>query len=125
MKTWKVIGYIFVGLGTIFFFYAFLVGVQDTINPSTAMLIDSPDSYMDSFFSVFLSAIIPWMILASVMFVLGGIGLYVGRNKSPVKSASDQETINARIDRLEKLVDRNFEVTSKRLDAIEDEKRNH
>jgi len=125
MNTWKVIGYIFAGLGTLFFFYAFLVGLEDTINPSTAMLFGSSDSSMESFFSLFLSAIAPWVGLASVMFVLGGIGLYAGRNKHPIKPSNDQDTINARIDRLEKLVDRNFEVISKRLDEQDDQPRNH
>jgi hypothetical protein len=127
MKAWKAIGYIFVGVGTVFVFYAFFVGVQNTINsinPLTAMDIDSTGSYMDSFFSSLLSAIAPWMIIASVLFVLGGIGLFVGRNKHPVKSPSEQEAINARIDRLEKLVDRNFEVISKRLDDQEQQQKN-
>lgn len=125
MKAWKVIGYVFACLGTLFLSYAFLVGLEDTINPSTAMLFGSSGSSVDSFFSLFWSAIAPWVVLASVMFVLGGIGLYAGRNKNPVKPSNDQDSINARIDRLEKLVDRNFEVASKRLDNIEDQQRNH
>lgn len=119
MKIWKVVGYIFTCLGTIFFFYGFLVGLMDTINPSTIFHTGSSDPSIDSFFSVFWSAIASWMILSTVMFVVGGIGLYAGRNQKTTKSANDQENINSKLNELEKTVLRNYEDISKRLDAIE------
>ena len=126
MKVWKVIGYIFACLGTLFFVYGFFVAFTDIINPATAMLMGSSGPSMESFFSLFLSAIAPWVILASVMFVIGGVGLYAGRNRKTVKLSTDQEDINARLDRLEKTIETNFEVFSKRLDVIEEQqKRNN
>jgi hypothetical protein len=119
MKIWKVVGYIFVCLGTIFFLYGFFVGFMDTVNPSTIFLGGSSDPSMDAFFGVFWSAIAPWMVLSTVMFIVGGIGLYAGRTQKTAKLANDPETLNSKLDELEKTVSRNYEDLSNRLDAIE------
>jgi hypothetical protein len=125
MKAWKIIGYIFACLGTVFFFYGFFVGLMETINPSTIFLMGSSDPSMSSFFSLLWSTIAPWMVLAVIAFVVGGFGLYVGRNQKKVKPSDDQEMINVRVDALEKTVARNFEDISKRLDALEKHNENH
>src|SRR5665647_715393 len=119
MKALKIIGYIFVFLGTLCFIYGFFVGLTETINPS-ALFLGSSGSSIDSFFSLFLNAIAPWMVLASALFIIGGVGLFFGRNKNKVKLLDDQENINARFDRLERTIDRNFQTISMRLDEIEE-----
>jgi hypothetical protein len=119
MKAWKVVGYIFVCLGTLCFLYGFFVGVTETINLTTALFMDSSGSSMDSFFSLFLFAIAPWMVLASALFIVGGVGLFLGRDKNKVKLSTDQENICERIEMLERTIDRNFQSVSNRLDAIE------
>jgi hypothetical protein len=124
MRYWKLIGYIFVCLGTLFFSYGFFIGITETINPANAAGIGTLDSSVSSFFSLFLSATAPWMILASVMFVIGGFGLYYGRNKNSVKS-KDAEIVLAKLDKLETAIGENFEAISKRLDAIENQLKNH
>jgi hypothetical protein len=123
MRYWKLIGYIFVCLGTLFFSYGFLVGITETINPANAAGIGTLDSSVASFFSLFLSATAPWVILASAMFVIGGFGLYFGRNKNAVKS-KDAEIVLAKLDKLETTIQENFEAISKRLDAIENQLKN-
>ena len=123
MKAWKVIGYIFACLGTISFLYGFYVGLMETINPTAALFNGSSDSSMGSFFSQFLSAIAVWMILATVLFIVGGVGLYVGKDKKKIKLPIDQESINVRLEMLERTVDRNFQTVSKRLDSIEEQQK--
>jgi hypothetical protein len=121
---WKLIGYIFVCLGTLFFSYGFFVGITETINPAYAIGMDTLDSSVASFFSLFLSVSAPWMILASVMFVIGGFGLYFGRNKNSVKS-KDTEIVLAKLEKMETSIEENFVAISKRLDAIENQLKNH
>jgi hypothetical protein len=119
MKLWKVLGYIFVLLGTAVFFYGFFIGLTDAINPSSALIFSgSSDLSMDSFFSVLWASIGSWMILATIMFIIGGIGLIVGR--SPKKDEiPPNQAINSRLDELERKMGQNFEVLSKRLEEIE------
>ncbi len=122
MKAWKVVGYIFTGLGIISFFYGFFDGFMQTINPAT-MLSGSADPSIDSFFSQFISAIAPWMVLATFLFVMGGVGLFVGRDKKRVKPALDPDSVNFRFETLEEAIDKRFQEVSKRLDAIEEEQK--
>jgi hypothetical protein len=124
MKAWKLIGYIFAGLGTFSLLYGFFVGFTETINPSAILSAGSSDVSMDSFFSLFLSAISPWMILAVVLFIVGGVGLYLGKDEKRIKLPIDQESINARFEMLEMTVDKNFQTISKRLDSIEEQQKN-
>ncbi len=123
MKAWRVVGYIFVCLGTLCFIYGFFVGITETINPA-ALFTGSSNPSIDSFFSLFLSAIASWMVLSCVLFVVGGVGLFLGRNKNTVKLSTNQESINARFEILENTIDRNFQTISNRLDAIEEQQKN-
>ena len=120
MKAWKIVGYIFTALGTISFFYGLFDGFMQTINPA-AMFSGSSDPSVDSFFSQFTSAIAPWMVLATVLFVVGGVGLFVGRDKKRIKPDLDPDNVNFRFETLEETMDRRFQEVSKRLDAIEEE----
>lgn len=123
MKAWKVVGYIFVCLGTLCLVYGFFVGLTETMNPTAALSMGSSGSSIDSFFSLFLSGIAPWTVFATVLLVASGVGLFLGRDKNIVKLSTVQENINARFDTLEKTVNGNFQVVSKRLDAIEEQQK--
>lgn len=122
MKAWKLLGYIFTCLGVLSFFYGFFDGFMQTINPA-AMFSGSADPSVDSFFSQFISVIVPWMVLSAFLFVVGGVGLYVGRDKKRIKPELFQDDVNFRFETLEETVDRRFQEISKRLDTIEEEQK--
>ena len=122
MKAWKLVGYIFTCLGILSFFYGFFDGLMQTINPA-AMFSGSADPSVDSFFSQFISVIAPWMILSTVLFVVGGVGLIVGRDKKRIKPELFQDDVNFRFETLEETIDRRFREISKRLDAVEEEQK--
>jgi hypothetical protein len=122
MKAWKIIGYICVCLGLLSFFYGFFVGLTQMISPA-ALFSGSSDYSIDSFFSQFLGSIAPWVILATFVSVVGGVGLYVGRDKKRIKLSLDQDTINFRFEMLEQTIDRRFQEVSKRLEAIEEQQK--
>ena len=122
MKAWKVVGYIFTCLGTISFFYGFFAGLMKTINPA-AMFSGSSDPSIDSFFSQFITAITPWMALATFLFIAGGVGLYVGRTKKIIKPELHQDNVDFRFETLEETIDKRFQEITKRLDAIEEEQK--
>ena len=122
MKAWKLVGYIFTCLGVFSFFYGFFDGFMQTINPA-AMFSGSADPSVDSFFSQFISVIAPWMILSTVLFVVGGVGLIVGRDKKRIKPEFFQDDVNFRFETLEETIDRRFREISKRLDAVEEEQK--
>ena len=123
MKAWKIIGYICVCLGILSFFYGFFVGLTQMISPAALFSGSSSDYSIDSFFSQFLGSIAQWMILATLTFVVGGVGLYVGRDKKRTKPSIDQDTINFRLEMLEQTIERKFQEVSKRLDAIEEQQK--
>jgi len=63
------------------------------------------------------------MILAAVLFIVGWVGLYIGKDEKRIKLPIDQESINARFEMLERTVDRNLQTVSKRLDSIEEQQK--
>ncbi len=118
MKVLTIAGYFFCCLATLVIFVVFVNGLTDMINPSTAMLIGSSGS-ADDFLASFFSAMTPWIILSVVLFIVGGIGLFFGRNKKAANTQLNQEDLNSRFDKLESIIQNNFETVSKRLDALE------
>ncbi len=73
-----------------------------------------------------LGVIAPWVIVASVSFVIGGVGLYAGRSnaldKVPQKRNIQSEVFE-RLGRLETIVDNNFEIVTKRVDKLEEQQK--
>jgi len=118
MNVWKIIGYIFVCLGVLVFFYGFFAGLTQMISPA-ALFSGSSDYSIDSFFSQFLGSIAPWIVLATFISIVGGLGLYVGRDKKRTRLPLDQDTISFRLEMLEQTIERKFQEVSKRLDEIE------
>jgi hypothetical protein len=110
MKLWKVLGYFFSVLGTLVFCYGFIVGFMDTLNPAAIFSMASSGMTVD-FFSVFWSQIATWTVLAVALFIVGGVGLYVGRNPKQDKPSNDQriaelenrlKTISSQIEEIER-----------------------
>lgn len=120
MNTWKVIGYIFLGCGTIVLIYAALAffGI---------ISVTSQIPYIGQTLSSFaLAAVTPYLILAAIMYVIGGVSYYAGREyeTTPLRYSNEAEItaddIPYRLERLERIVDNNFGVITERLDEIEE-----
>jgi hypothetical protein len=109
MKPMKSFGYCFVVLGALVLCYGFTVAFMEMLNPATIFSMASSGTSVD-FFSVFWSKIAGWSILAVALFVVGGVGLYVGRGPKQDKQSSEQHIAELE----EKLT-----AMSRRLDEIE------
>jgi hypothetical protein len=109
MKLWKVLGYVFVLLAALVFCYGLTVGLMDALNPAAIWSMASSGTSVD-FFSVLWSKIAIWIILGAALFIVGGIGLYAGRNPKRDKQSNDQ-----RINELEN----SLATLAIRLDEIE------
>lgn len=109
MKLWKIIGYCFVSLGLLVFGYGFTVAFMDMLSPSKIWGMASSGQTVD-FFSTFGSAITGWTALSVALFIVGGIGLFVGRNRKIDKLSNEE-----RISELEETL----RVISGRLDELE------
>jgi hypothetical protein len=91
MKPWKILGYCFIVLGTLIFCYGFFIGFMDTFNPALIWSMSSSGTSVDSFFTVFWNAIAPYMILSTTLFIVGGAGLFIGREPKKDKKTTDQQ----------------------------------
>jgi hypothetical protein len=126
-RIWRVIGYISCGLGMVSLMLTFVTILAVRSNPAVQL---DPQLYP----SVVLAAITPWIIGASIEFIIGAVGLYFGGNKQnnnkiqnklpsyPTNETSyetNETNLLERLNRLEEVVDNNFNVISKRLDSIE------
>jgi len=65
------------------------------------------------------------LILGSLAYVVGGVGLFMVRDNKAFSIASSREKVTEedfldRVSRLEGIVDNNFNVITKRLDEIEE-----
>lgn len=109
MKLWKIVGYCFVVLGALVLCYGFTVGFMDALNPAAIWGMATSGESVD-FLSVFWSKIALWTVPAVALFVVGGIGVFVGRNPKQDRRSNDE-----RIAELEN----SLAAISSRLDEIE------
>jgi hypothetical protein len=124
MNVGKVIGYFSSFIGFIFLLVAFFVGLSDMFDFETASLLSASADPGSAVLSLFLAAAALWIILAFVMFVIGGLGFYVGRNKNPAKLSSEADEINDRLDRLERIIEENSKKSKEKLNAVEEKQQN-
>jgi hypothetical protein len=89
MKLWKILGYCFTGLGLLVFCYGFTIAFMNMLNPSTIWGMASSGQTVD-FISAFWSKIAGWTVLSIILFIIGGIGLFVGRNQKLDKRSNDE-----------------------------------
>jgi hypothetical protein len=132
MNTWRAIGYIFSGIGIIFLIYTLYLTL--TFKEVTTYV-----SYLDQYVpglsqavqgynqTLLLGVIAPWVIIAAISFVIGGVGLFAGRNNStnrkPLNQNIQSEVLLERLGRLETIVDNNFEIVTKRVDKLEEQQK--
>ena len=119
MNNWKAVGYIFLGCGSVILIYALFsfFSILATLrqNPYLAQTA-TPTA---------LATAAPFLILASCIYIIGGVGLYMGRDNTAISIDSNSEKVMEgdlldRLNRLEGIVDNNFNVITKRLDEIEE-----
>lgn len=120
MNTWKAISYIFLGIGTVLLIYA-------AIAFFSMMPITSQIPYVGQILgSVALAAVSPHLITVAIMYVIGGVSYYAGRENTATQLiSSDEAGITAhdildRLERLEGIVDNNFSIVTQRLDEMEE-----
>ncbi len=117
MNNWRVIGYICIVVG----FIAFIIGlIMLTIlraNPALGFL--GTETYQ----SMIINGVAPWIITSVVLFVISGLGFYYGRTNKQTKKLTKDNPLDSnileRINRLETVIDNNFAVVDRRLDKIE------
>jgi hypothetical protein len=123
-RIWRVIGYISCGLGIVSLMLMLVTVLTVKSNPAVQLV---PQLFQ----SVLLATITPWIMGASIEFIVGAVGLYVGGNKqygnriqNKLQSYQTNDTdLLQRLNRLEEVVDNNFNVISKRLDSIEEQQK--
>lgn len=120
MKAGKIVGYVFSTIGLIFFMVALFVGLSDMFGFDTAVLLSSSNDPQSLILSLFLIAMAPWIILATVSLIIGIFGFYFGRNRQPKKALGNSQSLNERLETLEKIVEENSSAFSKRLDGLEE-----
>ena len=123
-RVWRAIGYIFCGLGIVSLMLILVTTLTVRSNPLVQL---NPQLFQ----TVLLASITPWVIIASLGFVVGAVGLYIGRNKQhnnkiqskPSSYQTNETNLLQRLNRLEEIVDNNFSFISKRLDNIEEQQK--
>jgi len=119
MNVGKVVGYVSSLIGFTFLLVAFFVGLSDMFDFETASLLSVSADPGSAVLSLFLAAAALWIVLASAMFVISGLGFYVGRNKNPTNPSSEAGRINERLERLERIIEKSKESKEKRNDVEE------
>ena len=95
MNNWRAFSYIFFGCGSLLFIYAL-----GTFFSKLSAIPQTP--YFDqTLISTSLIAIVPYLILATIWYIIGGFGYYVGNKKikcsSPNKSDETVTLMNDEI----------------------------
>jgi len=119
LNNWKAVGYIGLGCGSVILIYAlysfFSIFTPLRQNPYLAQIATT----------VALEKATPPLILGSLAYVFGSVGLFMGRDNKAFSIASHREKVTEedlldKVSRLEGIVDNNFNVITKRLDEIEE-----
>lgn len=121
MNNWRVVGYIFLVWGSVL-----LISALGAFISMISMISQTP--YLDqALISAALAVIAPYLVLAAIAYVIGGVGYYAGRKNAATSISSNKSnvTISAtldEIDNLEEIVDDNFNfnVIIKRFEEIEE-----
>jgi hypothetical protein len=110
LNKWRVVGHIFLVWGSVL-----LISALGAFISMISMITQTP--YLDqALILTALSTIVPYLVLATLTYVIGGIGYYAGRENAATSTSSNKSnvTISAtpdKIDNLEEIVDNNFNFT--------------
>jgi len=81
MNNWKAIGYIFLGFGSVFLGYALIASI--------GLMSLSPTFFNYARFALVANA--PWFVLATLMYVVGIVGYFAGKENPTIKNESNVE----------------------------------
>lgn len=117
MKVWRPIGYIFVSSG-IFLLLFFTIIDNILVYPLNQI---NPELAQTTFFAL----LMPWIVVSSLCFIIGLVGLYAGRGETVLttEEVNQISDMKERINRLESIVDNNFIVIKNGLDKIEEQQK--
>jgi len=110
LNKWRVVGHIFLVWGSVL-----LISALGAFISMISVITQTP--YLDqALILTALSTIVPYLVLATLTYVIGGIGYYAGRENAATSTSSNKSnvTISAtpdKIDNLEEIVDNNFNFT--------------
>lgn len=96
MNNWRVFSYIFFGCGSLLFIYAL-----GTFFSKLSVIPQTP--YFDqTLISTSLLAIVPYLILATIWYVIGSFGYYVGRKKiKHISQNKSDDTVTRTLDEID------------------------
>jgi len=118
MNNWKAVGYVCLGVGSVILIFGLFVFL--TINAEIHQII----GFNQIAATTSLITASPYFITAVILYIIGGIGLYMGSNYEEESIVYSEEVTDedllGRLNRLEGIVDNNFNVITKRLDEIEE-----
>lgn len=124
MNKWKVVGYIFLVWGSVL-----LISALGALISMISVIGQTP--YFDqALISAALAVIAPYLVLAAIVYVIGGVGYYAGRENVATSMSSNKSNVMIsatldKIDSLEENVDNNFNFTViiKRFEEIEEKQK--
>jgi hypothetical protein len=74
MNGWRAVGYVFSIFGIVFLIVATIVGL-----PVLSSINFLGQDSSETFLNLFIAAMLPYVIIASLMFVIAALGFYAGR----------------------------------------------
>ena len=83
MNAWKALGYVFTIFGILF-----LIVTVIAVLPVLSSINFLAEFSAETFLSLFISAALPYVILASIMFVIAAGGFYAGRTRRVIYAKS-------------------------------------
>jgi hypothetical protein len=83
LNNWKAVGYIFLGWGSVFLIYALIVFFSMT------SIFSAIPSLAQT--TIALAASAPWLIIASLTYVVGVVGYYAGRENAATSDEANVE----------------------------------
>jgi len=124
LNKWKVVGYIFLVWGSVL-----LISALGALISMISVIGQTP--YFDqALISAALAVIAPYLVLAAIVYVIGGVGYYAGRENVATSMSSNKSNVMIsatldKIDSLEENVDNNFNFTViiKRFEEIEEKQK--
>jgi hypothetical protein len=84
LNNWRAVGYIFLGWGSVFLIYGLLVFF------GIASIFSAAPIFSQASILVSLAASAPWFVLAALLYVVGVVGYYAGRENA---ATSDEANI--------------------------------